>query len=261
MLSRVLATIKKVPRGLVSYLTQAARVIPAYLALRRASNPRFSLRLQDLLLCLDDATDLTRFDRHYVFHTAWASRILARTRPQIHTDISSSLYFVTSASAFVPIRFFDFRPVNMQLSGLTSEAADLCLLPFADGSIDSLSCMHVVEHVGLGRYGDSIDYDGDLKAVSELQRVLAQGGQLLFVVPIGAKARIQFNAHRIYTHRQVIDMFSSLSLKQFAMIPDLAQDGGLVISPDKALIERQKYACGCFWFVKNGPIDPGCRGG
>jgi SAM-dependent methyltransferase len=257
MLTRVLAVIQKIPRRLASYLAQAARTIPAYFSLYRASNPRFSLRFRDLLLCLGDATDLTSFDRHYVFHTAWASRILARTRPQIHTDISSSLYFVTGASAFVPIRFFDYRPVNLKLSGLSSEAADLCSLPFADRSIDSLSCMHVVEHVGLGRYGDAIDYDGDLKAVAELQRVLAPGGQLLFVVPIGANARIQFNAHRIYTHQQVIDMFSGLSLKEFAMIPDSAQDGGLLISPDASLMQRQRYACGCFWFVRNAPGNPG----
>jgi SAM-dependent methyltransferase len=259
MLIRVFTFIGKIPRRLISYLTQLAKAIPAYLALRRASNSRFLLRLRDLLLCLGDATEATPFNNHYVFHTAWASRILAKTRPQIHTDISSSLFFVTNASAFVPIRFFDYRPANIQLPGLSSEVADLCSLPFADRSVDSLSCMHVVEHVGLGRYGDPIDYDGDLKAVAELQRVLAQGGQLLFVVPIGAKARIQFNAHRIYTHRQVIDMFSSLSLKQFALIPDLAQDGGLVISPDEGLMERQQYACGCFWFVKDGPIAPGTR--
>lgn len=251
MFTRVLNIIAKVVRRLRSQFIQAAKVIPQYLALRSAPNPRFSLLWQDIWLCFGDATDITRFDRHYVLHTAWASRVLAKTRPQLHTDISSSLYFVTSVSAFVPIRFFDYRPANLQLVGMTTEAADLCSLPFADQSINSLSCMHVVEHVGLGRYGDPIDYNGDLKAAAELRRVLARGGQLLFVVPIGAKARIQFNAHRIYTSRQVIDMFCDLSLKEFAMIPDREQDGGLVISPNESLIQKQRYACGCFWFIKN----------
>jgi hypothetical protein len=59
--------------------------------------------------------------------------------------------------------------------------------------------MHVIEHIGLGRYGEALDPDGDLKAIRELVRVLAAGGNLLVVVPVG-RPRIQFNAHRIYDY-------------------------------------------------------------
>jgi len=45
--------------------------------------------------------------------------------------------------------------------------------------------MNVVEHVGLGRYGEPLDPEGDIKAMRELRRVLAPGGSLLFVVPVG----------------------------------------------------------------------------
>lgn len=139
---------------------------------------RFTVDWADRYPCLNDRTDATGFDRHYVYHTAWASRVLAESRPKEHIDISSSLYFVAIASAFVPIRFFDYRPADLHLTNLTSEPADLLSLPFKGGSVDSLSCMHVVEHVGLGRYGDPLDPDGDLKAISELKRVLARGGVL-----------------------------------------------------------------------------------
>jgi len=242
-------------RRVTSGCAQLLRLSSQYWTLRRASNPRFSLRWRDLWLCLGDATPYTGFDRHYVFHTAWASRILARSRPSVHTDISSSLSFVTNVSAFVPIRFFDFRSAKLGLTGLTTGVADLYSLPFADRSVESLSCMHVVEHVGLGRYGDPIDYDGDLRAADELQRILAPTGQLLFVVPVGAVARIQFNAHRIYTPRQVIEMFDELSLREFALIPELEHDGGLVISPDETLMAKQRYACGCFLFVRNNAVS------
>jgi hypothetical protein len=47
----------------------------------------------------------TSFDAQYVFHTAWAARILANIRPEKHVDIASSLYFNTLVSAFVPIDF------------------------------------------------------------------------------------------------------------------------------------------------------------
>jgi hypothetical protein len=216
--------------------------------------PRFALRIRDRYICLGDATPLTGFDRHYIFHTAWAARVLAKIRPSIHVDISSSLNFISNVSAFVPIKFFDYRPANLGLTGLSSEFADLCRLTFSDNSIESLSCMHVVEHVGLGRYGDPVDYDGDLKAVSELQRVLAYDGYLLFVVPVGGESLIQFNAHRIYTPSQVIAMFSELSLVEFSLIPELEEDGGLVISPNVDLVKKQKYACGCFLFTKKSPV-------
>ena len=52
--------------------------------------------------------------------------------------------------------------------------------------------MHVIEHIGLGRYGDEMDPDGDLKAIDELKRVLSRKGDLLFVVPVG-KPKIMYN--------------------------------------------------------------------
>lgn len=205
---------------------------------------------QDRYPCLDDKTGTTGFDRHYIYHPAWAARILAQTKPECHVDISSSLHFCSLVSAFIPVKFYDYRPANLELSGLTCEAADLLSLPFADGSIESLSCMHVVEHVGLGRYGDPLDPDGDLKAIAVLKRVLAIDGNLLFVVPVGGTPRIMFNAHRIYSYAQVAEYFSDLELMEFALVPDNPKDGGLVRCASKRLADAQKYGCGCFWFRK-----------
>jgi SAM-dependent methyltransferase len=152
------------------------------------------------------------FDHHYIYHTAWAAQILARTKPRRHVDIGSSLYFAGIVSAFIPMEHYDYRKPDLTLDGLTVGHADLMALPFQDNSVESLSCMHVVEHCGLGRYGDPLDPDGDLKAMEELSRVLAPGGQLLFVAPIGIPA-IWFNAHRVYTEGQIIDAFDGLYLK------------------------------------------------
>ncbi|MHB8727697.1 MAG: DUF268 domain-containing protein [Sulfuricaulis sp.] len=198
---------------------------------------------------LQDRTPETGFDRHYIYHTAWAARVLAGTKPAKHVDISSSLYFSGIVSAFVPIEFYDYRPAALHLDQLKSGPADLLALPFADDSIESLSCMHVIEHIGLGRYGDQLDPNGDLRAINELKRVLTPGGKLLIVVPVG-QPKVVFNAHRIYSYEQVVSYFSGLDLMEFWLIPDTAEQGGLIRNASPELVAQQSWGCGCFLFTK-----------
>ncbi len=198
---------------------------------------------------LNDRTKTTSYDGHYVLHTACAARILAKTRPAKHVDISSSLYFSAIVSAFVPVDFYDYRPVFMNLSNLNSRPGDLMSLPFKNDSVESISCMHTIEHIGLGRYGDPLDPDGDLKAIAELKRVTAKGGDLLFVSPVG-KPKLMFNGHRIYAYGQIIEYFKDFDLKGFSLIPDSVLKDGIIMNADPALVEKQNYGCGCFWFKK-----------
>lgn len=209
---------------------------------------RFLVKWSDRRPFLTDKTNVTGFDRHYVYHTAWAARIIKQLNPDVHIDIGSCLRFVSTLSAFVPVRFYDYRPAELYLDNLKCGSADLTRLPFASGSITSLSCMHVVEHIGLGRYGDFLDVDGDLNAIEELKRVVAVGGYLLFVVPIG-KAKIIFNAHRIYSYDQVMSYFNSLELIEFTLIPDQS-DKGLIVNATREDSDSQSYGCGCFMFKK-----------
>ncbi len=109
--------------------------------------------------------------------------------------------------------------------------------------------MHTVEHIGLGRYGDPVDVNGDKTAMKELARVLAVNGTLLFVVPIG-NPRIEFNAHRVYDYHTIISNFNTLSLKEFSLIPDDFDRTGYITNPSIELIEKQHWGCGCFWFTK-----------
>jgi SAM-dependent methyltransferase len=230
------------PRKLVRFFG----MLGEYRRFGSMSDGRFPLRWTELYPCLDDNTGTTPFDQHYVYHPAWAARILAKTRPAYHVDVSSILSFSSIVSAFVPVRFYDYRPAHLDLEGLESGHADLLRLSFDDSSVPSLSCMHTIEHVGLGRYGDPLDPQGDLKAIAELKRVLQPGGDLLFVTPVG-KPKIAFNAHRIYSHEQVLEYFSPLELKEFSLVPD---SGGLLRDADPALVAAQDYGCGCFWFRK-----------
>jgi hypothetical protein len=215
---------------------------------RLLENNRFCVYWEEIFPCLTDKTDTTPFEPHYTYHPAWAARVLAKTKPKEHVDIGSSLNFVSYASAFIPIRFYDYRPVELNLSNLTSDFADITKLPFDDNSIESLSCMYVVEHIGMERYGDPFDPEGDLKAIRELERVLKPDGNLLFVVPIGGKMRIQYNAHRIYTYKSIMEYFKNLKLASFSLITDNSE---FIENAANEISDMQKWGCGCFWFKKD----------
>lgn len=215
-------------------------------SLSKNSNRNFTILWDDIFFINNEATTNTDFDTHYIYHPAWAARILTKIKPEKHIDISSTLHFCSLISAFIPVEFYDFRPAKLNLNNLTSKQADLTSLPFENNSIKSLSCMHTIEHIGLGRYGDKLDPDGDIKAIKELKRILAINGDLLFVVPIG-KPKIMFNAHRIYSYNQIMEYFSNFELKDFSLVTDT---GNFFQNSDEKTADKQKYGCGCFWFKK-----------
>lgn len=215
-------------------------------AAKKVGDGRFQLSALDLSPILHEKGAEQYFDRHYVYHLAWAARKIKEIGPQTHIDISSSLHFSTIVSAFVPVKFYDYRPADVVLSDLTSGQADLMKLDFPDNSLHSVSCMHTVEHIGLGRYGDPINPVADITAMKELQRVVAKGGNLLFVVPVG-KPKVMFNSARTYSYEQIVGAFSELRLKEFTLLPD---EGALIKDADKELVAKQVHGCGCFWFVK-----------
>lgn len=212
-----------------------------------STNKRFEISEKDWFPCLNDNTEFTEFDAHYVYHPAWAARIVKEINPKFHIDISSTLHFCSILSAFIDVKFYDYRPAQLNLSNLVSDRIDLTNISFESNSVESLSCMHTIEHIGLGRYGDPIDPDGDIKAINELKRVIKQGGNFLFVTPVG-KPKIMFNAHRIYSFEMIRHLFDdSFELKEFSMVYD-NQTFERNCNPEN--VQNQHYACGCFWFVK-----------
>lgn len=218
------------------------------------NSTRFNPKWEERFIYFNDDTSETSFDTHYIYHPAWATRIVKSINPVVHVDISSTLAFSSTLSAFVPVNFFDYRPANLILSNLQCGQTDLTKLSFKDNSIHSLSCMHVIEHIGLGRYGDPMDPEGDLKAISELKRVLAPGGNLLIVVPVG-KQRIQWNAHRIYSYESIVGQFEKgFKIKEFVLIPDSANKIGMILNAKPEITNSQNYGCGCWWISKDDNV-------
>lgn len=205
-----------------------------------------NISVLDLQPCLGDWTTHTPFDPHYFYQGAWLARRVIATKVAKHVDIGSSVLTISVLSAEVETLFVDYRPLKVLLPGLTSIAGNILDLPFPDYSIDSLSCLHVIEHIGLGRYGDPIDPQGSVKAALELQRIVSSGGNLFLSLPIG-RERVCFNAHRVHSPVSVLALFPDMTLIEFSFV----DDAGLYHehqSVDAAI--GLEYGCGLFHFQK-----------
>src|SRR6185369_3343809 len=165
-----------------------------YLRLGRDSGGEFPV--SRLYPCLDDAFMAAGTATGHYFHQDLhvARRIFQRS-PRRHVDIGSRVDgFVAHVAAFRDIEVFDIRDLP-SLPGITFSKWDVMYDALPVDYADSVSCLHALEHFGLGRYGDTMDYYGHVRGLANLAQVVQPGGVLYLSVPIGPQ-RTEFNAHR-----------------------------------------------------------------
>ncbi len=212
----------------------------------KIKNPKAKLLNINLFPVLNEKTSFTSFDAHYFYQQLWVFENIMKIKPKNHVDIGSTYQMSGYLSKIVPTTFVDIRPIKARLKNLKVKKGDILNLPFENNSVESLSCLHVVEHIGLGRYGDKIDPNGPKKACQELSRVLKNNGYLYFSTPIG-KERIYFNAHRVFSPKRIIGYFNNLKLVEFCVVNDL---GKIIENTNYKKCLHYNYACGMFLFKK-----------
>jgi hypothetical protein len=201
-----------------------------------------------LFPCLGEATsDSGVASGHYFHQDLLVARRIFASKPQRHIDIGSRIDgFVAHVAAFRKIEVLDFRPLSNKVSNIEFRQADLMALPPEYvACTDSASCLHALEHVGLGRYGDALDPDGHLKALHSLRALVRSQGTLYLSVPIGPQ-RIEFNAHRVFSVEYMrAQLASDFDVIQFSYVDDAGD-----LHEDVALDDvssRSSYGCqyGC----------------
>jgi len=213
---------------------------------RSAVAPSARPAAADMYPCLTDWTPATPFDPHYFYQGAWLARRLRDDDPPLHVDVGSSVVMLSVLSAQVPTVFVDYRPLRARLPNLLCVGGSILALPFADGSVASLSCLHVIEHIGLGRYGDPVDPAGSERAAGELARVLAPGGKLYLSTPVG-REQVCFNAHRVFAPASVARMLGALEQCGFALVDDKGRFDPAARLEDAVGLD---YGCGMYVFTR-----------
>ncbi len=191
---------------------------------------------------------------HYFLQDLHCARLIYNRNPYNHIDIGSRIDgFITHLATFRKVEVLDIRDLNDQVDkNIIFKKVDIIDLPRSLLSkYQSVSCLHTIEHVGLGRYGDRIDVNGHLKALENILKIVKVGGIFYLSVPISERNLVFFNMHRVFHPEYIISL--EIIKKQFKLLNfDYIDDKGILhtnINP-KNIYQYPEYGCGIYQFKK-----------
>ncbi len=211
------------PKKLFNSLKGIFPFFQNYYTLKSQINSDKNFTIKKLRPCLDDRFDTAGSIPLHYFHQDLliASKIFINT-PNRHVDIGSRVDgFVAHVASFREIEIFDIRKLNDKIKNVKFIQADLMDENFVfEDYTDSVSCLHAIEHFGLGRYGDKVDMNGYLKGLNNIYKLLKKNGKFYLSTPIGPQ-RIEFDAHRVFSLEFLLKIFSEkYSINSFSYISD-----------------------------------------
>ena len=237
------------------------RGLPYYFRNRHLLNKQKNYSVKQLPFgksypCLGDRfSDSGSAKGHYFHQDLLAARRIHFNKPNIHVDVGSRIDgFVAHVASFRQIEVIDIRPLTSDIPNVKFKQADM--MATVNGELidycDSLSCLHALEHFGLGRYGDPVNYDGYLAGLDNLYKILKIGGKLYFSVPIGP-LRVEFDAHRVFSISYLLELFTEkYHIDHFSFVDDKGD-----LHENASITETSEqnnfgclYGCGIFEMTK-----------
>ncbi|MBI5890593.1 MAG: DUF268 domain-containing protein [Nitrosomonadales bacterium] len=190
----------------------------------------------------------------YFWQDLLVARMIFAANPKKHVDIGSRVDgFVAHVASFREIEVLDIRPIKAKIPGVVFKQADL-MNPSTDLSdyCDSISCLHALEHFGLGRYGDRLDTKGFESGIRNMASIVKSGGSFYLAVPVGIE-RVEFNANWVFRPHTIVDLAEKNQLQLSGLTLFTAKDGPVdVKATHEALsaIANMHYGLGIFTFTK-----------
>ena len=226
------------------------RYLPKYLSDRAAFKKAGGVITSTYAIYDDFKKQAGTASGHYFHQDLLVATFIKQSNPARHIDVGSSIEgFVAHVASYREIEVFDIRPLqNIGHSQIKFVQGNLMELdPSLGGICDSLSCLHALEHFGLGRYGDPIDPMGHLKGFNNFHKMLKSGGTLYISFPIG-KSGVHFNAHRVFDPTDILSWSKGLfELVRFDYVDDA---GSLRCNASLSPPPVVSYGCGIYTLKK-----------
>ncbi len=239
----------------IKNITLIPLLIKDYFKLVNQLKSNLDFKITKLFPILSDKKDSGGLiSGHYFHQDLLVAQQIFKANPEKHVDIASRVDgFVAHVAVFREVEIFDIRPILSKVRNITFVQADLMDDSSTyDNYCDSISCLHAIEHFGLGRYNDPIDVEGHLKGLNSICRILKAGGTFYFSTPIGPQ-RIEFNAHRVFSLSYLLDILQKdYELIHFSYVDDAGD-----LHENQILTEQHiksnfncHYGCGIFELKK-----------
>ncbi|MGD1083159.1 MAG: DUF268 domain-containing protein [Verrucomicrobiota bacterium] len=189
---------------------------------------------------MDDLQESQSGHGYYFYQDCWAARQVFRERPEWGVDVGSTVLLVGILSQFARWVSVDIRPIKSELKGLECVEGSVLTLPFKDNQVPCLTTMCVLEHIGLGRYGDPLNPTGTEDAAVEIARVIRPGGIVVYSVPVGSEEILEFNANRRFDYHQAAGLFKGWELVDSCVLTPTP------VAYASAEMTKDPVACFCF---------------
>ena len=160
-------------RQLINFLPNLCCYIADYFKLKSQKGGTF--RLSPTHPCLHDRGESSGVaSGHYFHQDLYVAQKIFEDRPNRHVDVGSSVEsFVAHVAAFREIEVFDIRKLECKTNNILFKQLDLMKLTEEfNECTDSISCLHALEHFGLGRYGDTLDINGYVSGFENISKML-----------------------------------------------------------------------------------------
>ena len=156
------------------------------------------------------------YEHEYFWQDLFMAQKIFFDKPKTHLDIGSRIDgFVANIASFREVQVLDIREQTTKIPNVSFKQADLMdssSLENHTGQYESISCLHTIEHFGLGRYGDPIMVDGFDVGFENICSMLAKEGTLYLSTPISNRSYVEFNSNRVTDYKQVLGTAKKLGL-------------------------------------------------
>jgi hypothetical protein len=195
----------------------------------------------------------------YFWQDLMVAKWIFESSPIKHVDVGSRIDgFVAHVASYRQVEVIDVRPINSNIPNVLFKQGNMMDLDFLSNEngfgedyCDSLSCLHTIEHFGLGRYGDPIDPEGYVKGIINMASLIKKGGVFYLSTPIG-KERVEFNSNWIFSPNNILKTVTSQGFALEGLY--IYNKGGLkMLEIDQIIfneLEQEYYNLGIFIFRK-----------